>query len=104
MGGPRPLGYTAIGQQVGMAQRMECVAVAGAVMLSESIARLVEHIVMLAVPMINAVESVEADSFTTGDAIETLEPGTATTRPLPRGLCRGSTQSHAWRHAETLQK
>jgi hypothetical protein len=47
-----------------MAQRMETVAPAGAVMLSESTARLVEHIVMLAVPLIGAVESVEADSFT----------------------------------------
>jgi hypothetical protein len=49
------LAFAAIGQQVGMAQRMESVAPAGAVMLSESTARLVEHIVMLAVPMIKAV-------------------------------------------------
>ncbi len=40
--GSRPLGYTAIGEQVGMAQRMESVAPPGGVMLSESTARLVE--------------------------------------------------------------
>ena len=40
-------GYTAIGQQVGMAQRMESVAPPGGVMLSESTARLVENAVVL---------------------------------------------------------
>ena len=40
--GSAALGYTAIGEQVGMAQRMESVAPPGAVMLSESTARLVE--------------------------------------------------------------
>ena len=40
--GSRSLGYTAVGEQVGMAQRMESVAPPGAVMLSESTARLVE--------------------------------------------------------------
>src|ERR1700694_1770095 len=39
--GSGALGYTAIGEQVGMAQRMESVAPPGAVMLSESTARLV---------------------------------------------------------------
>jgi len=37
------LGYTAVGEQVGMAQRMESVAPPGGVMLSQSTARLVEH-------------------------------------------------------------
>ena len=46
--GSGPLGYTAIGEQVGMAQRMESVAPPGGVMLSESTARLVEHIALLA--------------------------------------------------------
>ncbi len=36
-------GYTAVGEQVGMAQRMESLAPPGGVMLSESTARLVEH-------------------------------------------------------------
>ena len=44
------LGYHAIGEQVGLAQRMESVAPPGGVMLSESTARLVEHTVMLAEP------------------------------------------------------
>ena len=39
--GSGALGYTAIGEQVGLAQRMESVAPAGGVMLSESTARLV---------------------------------------------------------------
>ncbi|HME79674.1 MAG TPA: adenylate/guanylate cyclase domain-containing protein [Mycobacterium sp.] len=40
--GSGPFGYTAVGEQVGLAQRMESVAPPGAVMLSESTARLVE--------------------------------------------------------------
>ena len=38
----RPFGYTAIGEQVGMAQRMESVAPPGGVLVSESTARLVD--------------------------------------------------------------
>ncbi len=41
------LGYTAIGEQVGMAQRMESVASPGGVMLSESTARMVEDVAVL---------------------------------------------------------
>src|SRR6201987_1510315 len=48
--GSGPFGYTAIGEQVGFAQRMESVAPPGGVMLSESTARLVEHTVLLAEP------------------------------------------------------
>ena len=48
--GSGSLGYAAIGEQVGMAQRMESVAPPGGVMLSESTARLVEHTVVLAGP------------------------------------------------------
>jgi class 3 adenylate cyclase len=40
--GSRPFGYTAVGEQVGMAQRMESVAPPGGVMLSASTARLVD--------------------------------------------------------------
>ncbi|MGO9156770.1 ATP-binding protein, partial [Mycobacterium sp.] len=43
-------GYTAIGEQVGMAQRMESVAPRGGVMLSASTARLVEHYAVLGDP------------------------------------------------------
>ncbi len=45
--GSGALGYTAVGAQVGMAQRMESVASPGGVMLSESTARLVEGAAVL---------------------------------------------------------
>ncbi|KUI46632.1 cyclase [Mycobacterium sp. GA-1199] len=48
--GPASLGYTATGEHVGMAQRMESVAPPGGVMVSESTARLVEHLAVLAEP------------------------------------------------------
>jgi class 3 adenylate cyclase len=48
--GSGALGYAAIGQQVGFAQRMESVAPPGGVMLSESTARLVERLAVLAEP------------------------------------------------------
>ncbi len=48
--GSGALGYTAIGEQVGMAQRMESIAPAGGVMLSASTARLVEGAASLAEP------------------------------------------------------
>jgi adenylate cyclase len=48
--GSGPFGYTAVGEQVGMAQRMESVAPPGGVMLTESTARLVEDAVVLAEP------------------------------------------------------
>ena len=43
-------GYTAVGEQVGMAQRMESVAPPGGVMLSQSTARLVENVALLGEP------------------------------------------------------
>jgi class 3 adenylate cyclase len=48
--GSGSLGYAATGEHVGVAQRMESVAPPGGVMLSESTARLVEHIAVLAEP------------------------------------------------------
>jgi class 3 adenylate cyclase len=48
--GSGSLGYAATGEPVGFAQRMESVAPPGGVMLSESTARLVEHIVVLGEP------------------------------------------------------
>jgi class 3 adenylate cyclase len=48
--GSGSLGYTALGEQVGLAQRMESVAPPGGVMLSESTARLVEHAAVLGEP------------------------------------------------------
>src|SRR6476661_4927897 len=48
--GSSALGYTAIGEQVGMAQRMESVAPPGGVMLSASTARLVDGTTALGEP------------------------------------------------------
>jgi adenylate cyclase len=48
--GSGSLGYAAMGEHVGLAQRMESVAPPGGVMLSESTARLVDQTVMLAEP------------------------------------------------------
>ena len=48
--GSGPFGYTAVGEQVGMAQRMESVAPPGGVMLSASTARLVEGVTTLGEP------------------------------------------------------
>ncbi len=48
--GSTATGYTAIGEQVGMAQRMESVAPPGGVMLSVSTARLVEDATVLGEP------------------------------------------------------
>jgi class 3 adenylate cyclase len=48
--GSGPFGYTAVGEQVGMAQRMESLAPPGGVMLSASTARLVEQHVALSEP------------------------------------------------------
>src|SRR6201996_429013 len=48
--GSGALGYTAVGEQVGMAQRMESVAAPGGVMLSASTARLVDGAAALGEP------------------------------------------------------
>jgi adenylate cyclase len=58
--GSGALGYTAIGEQVGMAQRMESVAPPGGVMLSESTARLVENAVVLGEPEMVHIKGVDA--------------------------------------------
>jgi class 3 adenylate cyclase len=53
-----PFGYTTIGEQVGMAQRMESVASEGGVMLSESTARLVERDAVLDEPQFVHIKGV----------------------------------------------
>lgn len=58
------LGYTAVGEQVGLAQRMESVAPAGGVMLSESTARLVEHTVVLDAPQPACIKGAEEPVLT----------------------------------------
>jgi class 3 adenylate cyclase len=57
--GSAALGYTAIGEQVGMAQRMESVAPPGAVMLSDSTARLVEGAAVLGEPLLVCIKGAE---------------------------------------------
>ena len=54
--GSGPFGYTAVGEQVGMAQRMESVAPPGGVMLSASTARLVAGAVDLGEPEMVSVK------------------------------------------------
>jgi class 3 adenylate cyclase len=57
--GSGALGYTAVGEQVGMAQRMESVAQPGGVVLSESTARLVENSAVLGEPEIVQIKGAE---------------------------------------------
>ncbi|HUO38426.1 MAG TPA: adenylate/guanylate cyclase domain-containing protein, partial [Mycobacterium sp.] len=57
--GSAAVGYTAVGQQVGMAQRMESVAPPGGVMLSESTARLVEGVAVLGAPEMVRIKGAE---------------------------------------------
>jgi adenylate cyclase len=54
--GSGAFGYTAIGEQVGMAQRMESVAPPGGVLLSESTARLVERAAVLGDPQLMRIK------------------------------------------------
>jgi adenylate cyclase len=58
--GSAPMGYTAIGEQVGMAQRMESVAPPGGVMLSESTARLVEDAAVVGEPELVHIKGADA--------------------------------------------
>ena len=58
--GSGPFGYTAVGEQVGMAQRMESVAPPGGVMLSASTARLVEGTATLGEPELVQIKGADA--------------------------------------------
>ena len=58
--GSGALGYTAIGEQVGMAQRMESVAPPGGVMLSASTARLIEGSAILGEPELVRIKGADA--------------------------------------------
>jgi class 3 adenylate cyclase len=57
--GSAPFGYTAVGDQVGMAQRMESVTPPGGVMLSESTARLVQSAANLAEPEMVQIKGID---------------------------------------------
>src|SRR5258705_2598386 len=58
--GSTAVGYTAIGEQVGMAQRMESVAPSGGVMLSGSTAQLVSRAAILGDPEMVSIKGAEA--------------------------------------------
>ena len=57
--GSGAFGYTAMGEHVGLAQRMESVALAGGVVLSESTARLVENAAVLGDPELVHIKGVD---------------------------------------------
>jgi class 3 adenylate cyclase len=57
--GSGPFGYTAVGEQVGMAQRIESVAPPGGVMLSVSTARLVDGAAALGEPEVVRIKGAE---------------------------------------------
>ncbi len=57
--GSGPFGYTAIGEQVGMAQRMESVAAPGGVMLSAATARLANDVAALGEPEMVRIKGAE---------------------------------------------
>ena len=58
--GSGPFGYTTIGEQVGMAQRMESVAPPGGVMLSAATARLVESAATIGEPELVQIKGADA--------------------------------------------
>jgi len=57
--GSGPFGYTAVGEQVGIAQRMEAVARPGEVLLSRSTARLVDGVAVLGEPEVVRIKGAE---------------------------------------------
>ncbi|EHB54944.1 adenylate/guanylate cyclase [Mycolicibacterium rhodesiae JS60] len=57
--GSTSLGYKAVGEQVGLAQRMESVAPAGRVMLSASTAQLVEDVAILGEPVLARIKGAQ---------------------------------------------
>jgi adenylate cyclase len=58
--GSAAIGYTAIGEQVGMAQQMESAAPPGGVMLSDSTGQLVGRAVILGEPEMVAIKGADA--------------------------------------------
>jgi len=58
--GSAAIGYTAIGEQVGMAQRMESAAPPGGVMLSDPTAQLVGRVVILGEPEMVSIKGADA--------------------------------------------
>ena len=86
--GSGPFGYTAVGEQVGMAQRMESVAPPGGVMLSLSTARLVEGAATLGDAELTIAAHTEGlgqpVKVGVGDDVRELRPGDRLVFILPR--------------------
>ncbi|MGH3636041.1 MAG: AAA family ATPase, partial [Mycobacterium sp.] len=61
--GSGPFGYTAVGEQVGLAQRMESVAPPGGVLLSASTARLADDAAVLGQPELVRIKGVDKPVF-----------------------------------------
>ena len=80
--GSGPFGYTTVGEQVGMAQRMESVAPPGGVMLSASTARLVDDAAVLGEPESARIKGADA--------------------PVPARRLLGMRQERAIRSAESI--
>ncbi len=87
--GSGALGYTAVGVQVGMAQRMESVAPPGAVMLSESTARLVEQAAVLGEPQTVRIKGAE-DAVPARRLLRVAEPR------QPTGLSESTLVGREW--------
>jgi class 3 adenylate cyclase len=73
--GSGSLGYTAIGEQVGMAQRMESVAPPGGVMLSASTARLVDGAAALGEPEMVRIKGADEPVMARGLVAVGAQPG-----------------------------
>ena len=82
--GSESLGYTAVGEQVGLAQRIESLAPAGGVMLSESTARLVGDTVLLGDPELMRIKG--SDTPITVRRLVAIEPRRAPVRPAESSL------------------
>jgi class 3 adenylate cyclase len=87
--GSGPFGYTAVGEQVGMAQRMESVAPPGEVMLSASTARLVEGAAVLGEPERMRIKGAE-------DAVPARRLLSMAAQPRRSGLSKSTLVGREW--------
>ena len=87
--GSGPFGYTTVGEQVGMAQRMESVAPPGGVMLSESTARLVYGVAVLSEPEMVRIKGAE-------DAVSARRLLSMAAQPQRTGLSGSTLVGREW--------
>jgi class 3 adenylate cyclase len=87
--GSGSLGYTTIGEQVGMAQRMESVAPPGGVILSESTARLVEDLAVLGEPELVRIKGAK-------DAVSARRLMGIAAQPRRTGLSQSTLVGRQW--------